>query len=100
MLLRIATAIVLIPLVVALVWWGPPEVLTAVAAAIALMALWEFFSLGERVGMSGFRKWTMACAAGLFYAQYAAGTVEIHSLAAGTVVMRGGAFAAVLTDLV
>jgi phosphatidate cytidylyltransferase len=100
MLLRIATAIVLIPLVVALVWWGPPEVLAAVAAAIALIALWEFFSLGERVGMPGFRKWTMACAAGLFYAQYAAGAVEMHSLGGGTLLVRGGALAAVLTDLV
>ena len=100
MLLRIATAAVLIPLVVALVWWGPPEVLAAVAAAVALVALWEFFSLGERMGMSGFRKWTMVCAAGLFYAQYAAGTVETHSLAGGAVLMRGGELAAVTLDLV
>jgi phosphatidate cytidylyltransferase len=100
MLLRIATAAVLIPLVVALVWWGPPEVLAAVAAAIALVALWEFFSLGERVGMPGFRKWTMACAALLFYAQYAAGTIETHALAGGTVLMRGGALAAVTIELV
>jgi phosphatidate cytidylyltransferase len=73
MLLRVATAVVLVPLVVALVWWGPPEVLAAVAGAIALVALWEFFALGERVGMPGFRKWTMLCAAGMFWAQYQAG---------------------------
>jgi phosphatidate cytidylyltransferase len=100
MLLRIATAVVLIPLVVALVWWGPPALLAAVAAAIALIALWEFFSLGERVGLPGFRKWTMACAAGLFYSQYAAGTVETHALAGGAVLMRGGALAAVTIELV
>jgi phosphatidate cytidylyltransferase len=100
MLLRIATAVVLMPLVVALVWWGPPEVLAAVAAAIALVALWEFFELGERVGMPGFQKWTMACAAGLFYAQYVAGTVETHALAGGTVLMRGGALAVVTIELV
>jgi phosphatidate cytidylyltransferase len=70
MLLRIVTAAVLIPVVVALVWWGPPEALAAVAAGIALAAMWEFFSLGERVGMPGFRKWTMVCAVGIFYAQY------------------------------
>jgi phosphatidate cytidylyltransferase len=100
MLLRIATAVVLIPLVVVLVWWGPPEVLAAVAAAIALVALWEFFSLGERVGMPGFQKWTMACAAGLFYAQYAAGTVETHALGGGALLVRGGALAAVTIELV
>lgn len=100
MLLRIATAAVLIPLVVVLVWWGPPEVLAAVAAAVALMALWEFFALGERMGMPGFRKWTMACAAGIFFAQYMAGTIETHSLAGGAVLMRGGALAAVTVELV
>ena len=100
MLLRIATAVVLIPLVVVLVWWGPPEALAAVAAAIALVALWEFFSLGERVGMPGFRKWTMVCAAGTFYAQYAAGAVETHTLSGGELLVRGGALAAVLAELV
>jgi phosphatidate cytidylyltransferase len=72
MLLRIVTAAVLIPVVVGLVWWGPPEALAAVAAGIALAAMWEFFSLGERVGMPGFRKWTMLCAVGIFWAQYLA----------------------------
>jgi phosphatidate cytidylyltransferase len=100
MLLRIATAVVLIPLVVVLVWWGPPEALAAVAAAIALVALWEFFSLGERVGMPGFRKWTMVCAAGTFYAQYAAGAVETHPLSGGELLVRGGVLNAVLAELV
>jgi phosphatidate cytidylyltransferase len=89
MLLRIATAVVLIPVVVALVWWGPPEVLAAVAAVIALMALWEFFALGERVGMPGFRKWTMACAAAIFFSQYAAGLVTTHRLSGGALFVHG-----------
>jgi phosphatidate cytidylyltransferase len=100
MLLRIATAVVLIPVVVALVWWGPPELLAAAAAAVALAALWEFFSLGERVGMPGFRKWTMACAAGIFFAQYAAGDVATHLLGAGDVLVRRGPLASVTLDFV
>jgi len=100
MLVRIATGAVLIPLVVVLVWWGPPEALAAVAAAVALMALWEFFTLGEREGLPGFRKWTMVCAAGIFYAQYAAGTIETHSLAGGVLLLRGGAAAVASLDLV
>ena len=100
MLLRIATAAVLIPLVVALVWWGPPEALAAGAAAVALVAMWEFFTLGERMGMAGFRAWTMVCAAGIFLAQYAAGTVETHSLAGGSVLMKGGALSVVTLDMV
>ena len=78
MVLRILTAVVLIPTVVALVWWGPAPLLAAVAAIVALLALHEFFTLGERVGMRAFRNWTMLCAAGLFYAQYAAGLVEMR----------------------
>jgi phosphatidate cytidylyltransferase len=100
MLRRIATAVVLIPVVVALVWWGPPESLAAAAAAVDLAALWEFFSLGERVGMLGFRKWTMACAAGIFFAQYAAGDVATHLLGAGDVLVRRGPLASVTLDLV
>ena len=51
MLLRVGTALVLIPLVVVLVWWGPPELVAAVAGLVAIAALIEFFSLGERVGL-------------------------------------------------
>jgi phosphatidate cytidylyltransferase len=79
MLARIATAAILIPLVLALVWWGPPGLLAAVAAGIALLALVEFFNLAERMGLRAFREWTLACAAGIFYAQYTAGLVETHS---------------------
>jgi phosphatidate cytidylyltransferase len=83
MLARILTACVLIPVVVVLVWWGPPALLAAAAAAVALLALVEFFQLGERVGLRPFSKWTMVCAAGLFYAQYSQGLVETHALGRG-----------------
>jgi phosphatidate cytidylyltransferase len=79
MALRITTGAVLMAAVVALVWWGPAWLLAIVAALIAILALIEFFTLGERVGLRAFRKWTLACAAGLFYAQYAAGMAETHA---------------------
>jgi phosphatidate cytidylyltransferase len=100
MLLRILTAVVLIPAVVALVWWGPAPLLAAVAAIVALLALHEFFTLGERVGMRAFRNWTMLCAAGLFYAQYAAGMVEIRSLSGGSLLIRDATRGAVSAELV
>jgi phosphatidate cytidylyltransferase len=100
MLLRILTAVVLIPAVVALVWWGPPPLLAAVAAVVALAALHEFFTLGERVGMRAFRNWTMLCAAGLFYAQYAAGMVEIRPLSGGALLIRDATRGAVSAELV
>jgi len=86
--LRVLTAAILIPVVVALVWWGPPWLLAAIAAVIAILALAEFFTLGDRVGLRAFRKWTMACSAGLFYAQYSAGAVEIRSVSFGIALVR------------
>ncbi len=100
MLLRILTAAVLIPVVVALVWFGPPLLLAAVAAGVALIALHEFFELGERMGMHAFRNWTMLCAAGIFYAQYAAGMVETRSLGGGDLLIRDAARGAVSLELV
>src|SRR5450755_4030358 len=88
MLVRILTASVLIPVVVALVWWGPPALLAAIAAAVAIVALGEFFDLGARVGRRPFRKWTMACAAGIFFAQYSAGLVETRAVGGGAFIVR------------
>ena len=52
---RILTAVILIPLIVALVLFGTPRLLVAVQLAIALMALWEFFRLAEAAGFQGLR---------------------------------------------
>ncbi len=88
--LRIATGVVLIAVVVAIVWWGPPALLAAGAAAVILLALNELFDLGERVALRGFRKWTMICAAALFFVQYQAGLVEVHSLGDATLLRESG----------
>jgi phosphatidate cytidylyltransferase len=91
MLLRIATAAVLVPIVVALVWWSPPALLAAIAALIAILALLEFFQLGDRVGLRGFKKWTCFCAALIFHAQYSAGFLIKHSFAEGISIVRDAA---------
>lgn len=83
MLLRILTAVVLIPAVVAMVWYGPYALVAALAAVVAILALRELFALGDRHGLRGFRKWTYLCAALMFYAQYSVGLAEMHSLAGG-----------------
>lgn len=88
MLLRILTAAVLIPAVVALVWWGPASLLAAVAALIAILALREFFNLGELVGLRAYRYWVFACAAGIFYAQYVAGSADSVTLGSGVTIVR------------
>jgi phosphatidate cytidylyltransferase len=70
---RIAVALVLVPTVVALVWFCPPWFLTPIAALVAILALIEFVRLGDLVGLRGFRNWTIFCAALIFVSQLIAG---------------------------
>ena len=80
---RVLTAAILIPAVVALVWWGPPSVIAATGAVVALLALVEFFSLGEHLSLHAYRAWTGVCALGIFYQQWAATTAETHQVGRG-----------------
>jgi phosphatidate cytidylyltransferase len=91
MLLRILSSAILIPLVVALVWWGPAAATAAAAALIAILALVEFFELGSRLGLRAFPKWTMFCAALIYYSQYSVGMVETHPMAGGVSIVRDAA---------
>jgi phosphatidate cytidylyltransferase len=100
MFLRVVTAAILIPLVVALVWFAPPPLFAAVSATVALVALVEFLDLGERVGLRPFPEWTIICAAGIFYAQYFAGFVEMHALAGGEAIVRNPPAGAVSVEAV
>jgi phosphatidate cytidylyltransferase len=91
MLLRLATAAVLIPLVVALVWWAPAIILAGTAAVVAILALVEFLNLGERIGLRGFKLWTYFCTVLIFYAQFSLGRIETHTLAGGLSMVRDAA---------
>ncbi len=90
MLARILTGVILIPVVIAIVWLGPPALVAACAAGVSMLAMLEFFDLGERMGLNAFRYWTFACAAGIFYAQYSAGLVETHSFLGGSITRGTG----------
>jgi phosphatidate cytidylyltransferase len=58
---RVATAAVLLPLVVASVWWGTTGWVALLVASVATASLWEFFAIGGRQGLNGFRVWTVLC---------------------------------------
>ena len=88
MLLRLLTAAVLIPVVVALVWWAPAIILAGIAAVVTILALVEFLNLGERIGLRGFKLWTYFCTVLIFYAQFSLGRVETHSFAGGVSMVR------------
>jgi phosphatidate cytidylyltransferase len=88
MVRRVLTSIVLIPAIVAAVLWAPTAALAALAALVLLLALDEFFRLAERQAMHGYRFWTMLCALGLLYAQWAAGS-EMRRVGGDFVLIRG-----------
>jgi len=55
---RVATAAVLVPLVVSLVLWGSTAVVAMAIALFTLLALFEYFALGEAIGHRAYRFWT------------------------------------------
>ncbi len=77
---RILTAAVLIPAVVAVVWWGATGLVAACVGLVTLLALLEFFALGEKAGLRGYRLWTCACALALLFSQWGAAELESWTL--------------------
>ena len=69
---RVATAAVLIPFVVSLVVRGSTAIVALAVALVTLLALFEYFALGEAIGHRAYRFWTATCALLLIYAQWLA----------------------------
>jgi phosphatidate cytidylyltransferase len=67
---RVATAALLIPCVVGLVLWGSAAVMAVALALVILLALFEFFALGDAIGHRAYRLWTATCALVLVFAQW------------------------------
>jgi phosphatidate cytidylyltransferase len=88
---RILTAVVLIPAVVALVWWAPAWLLAIAATAVAILALIEFFELGDRVGLRAFRQWSLLGAALIFYSQFSTGLLHTRAVSSELVAVTRGA---------
>ncbi len=67
---RIATAVVLIPGVVALILKGSTAIVALALALVILLALFEFFALGDAIGHRAYKFWTAACALAIVYVQW------------------------------
>jgi phosphatidate cytidylyltransferase len=67
---RVATAAVLIPVVVGLVLFVPTAVVAMVLALVVLLALFEYFALGDAMGHRAYRVWTATCALIVLYLQW------------------------------
>jgi phosphatidate cytidylyltransferase len=77
--LRVLTGAVLIPVVVATVWWGSAWLVAGLAGVVAVLALLEFFVLAERLGFQAYRVWTCVAALGIFSQQWYAAELASNS---------------------
>ena len=80
---RVATALVLIPGVVTLVLAAPTSWVAIAVTAVMLLALFEFFALGDAIGHRAYKFWTAGCACLLVFVQYLAAMEYEHSLGEG-----------------
>ncbi len=80
---RVATAVVLIPCVVGLVLWGSTAVLAIGMALVILLALFEYFALGDAIGHRAYRFWTATCTLAFVYVQWLAAIAPSYELAGG-----------------
>ena len=97
---RILTAAILIPAVVAVVWWAPTSVVAAAAGGVALLALFEFFSLGARLNLQAYRVWTALCALGIFFQQWTASAAQSYQVGHGLRLIRSSGMPEFPLDLV
>lgn len=85
---RVATAAALIPFAVGLVLWGSTALVALVTALVTMLALFEYFALGDAIGYRAYRFWTATCALLLIYAQWLVGTLSTYDIG-GLTVFRG-----------
>jgi phosphatidate cytidylyltransferase len=93
---RVATALVLIPVVVGLVLFASTAVVGVATAVITVLALWEYFALGEAIGHRAFRVLTVGSSLLLIYIQWRVLRPFYYvyaTLATGTIGLRPGSAA-------
>lgn len=80
---RVATAAVLMPVVLGLVLLASTAWVAMALAIVMVMALWEYFSLGDAIGHRAYRAWTVTSAIALVYLQWLAAVEPGYQLAGG-----------------
>ena len=81
---RVATALVLIPAVIGLVLGARTAWVAVAGTVVMLLALREYFVLGDAIGHRAYKAWTAVCACLLMVAQYLAAIEYAHSVGDGT----------------
>lgn len=85
---RVATAVVLIPAVLALVFAAATSWLAIALTAVMWLALFEFFALGDAIGHRAYKFWTATCAGLLVFVQYLSALDYEHALGNGLSIHR------------
>lgn len=67
---RVLTALVLVPVVIAIVLFTPTWAVAIATALITILALREYFALGNAIGHRAYRLWTIFSALLLIYTQF------------------------------
>lgn len=75
---RVLTALVLMPLAIAIVFLTPTWAVAIAVAIFTVLALWEYFALGEAIGHRAYRLWTTLCAVLLIYVQWGAASLNFR----------------------
>src|SRR5271155_6101493 len=99
MLKRIATAVVLIPIVLLLVLRAPVPVLAVVAGIVALITIHEFLKLTESYGVQPLR-WPTYIFVGLFFLLLALNVGNEKPLLSTAIFVYSAGFAAALAPFV
>jgi phosphatidate cytidylyltransferase len=74
--LRVLTAAILIPLVIAAIWWGPTWLIAILSALVSISAMLEFFSIAARLEFQAYRFWTCLAAMAIIGQQFYASRME------------------------
>lgn len=85
---RVLTSAVLIPAVILLVFKSSTAAVSLAIALVILLALFEYFALGEAIGQRAHRYWTATCALVLVYLQWLATLETSYELGGGLTLVR------------
>jgi phosphatidate cytidylyltransferase len=83
---RVATAALLIPAVVGIVMWGSTAIVALALAVVTVLALFEYFALGDAIGHRAYRFWTASCAFLIIYVQWLMSDAPTYRLSGGLIV--------------
>ena len=67
---RVLTALVLMPLAIVIVLFGSTALVAVAVAVLTILALWEYFALGDAIGHRAYRLWIVTCALLLIFLQW------------------------------